>query len=29
MVMGIAFHDAYHAAQIRNMGIPDLVESRR
>ncbi|MFP4114978.1 MAG: DinB family protein [Spirochaetota bacterium] len=24
MVMGIAFHDAYHTAQIRNMGLPSL-----
>ena len=29
MVMSIALHDAYHTAQIRNMGLPQLVEKKR
>lgn len=29
MIMGVAFHDAYHTAQIRSMGLPGLVEAKR
>ncbi len=28
MIMGVAFHDAYHTAQIRNMGLAGLAEKK-